>query len=173
MKARNWLNNNSAMVTILAVVVLILSLGYIIIQNRPASYAPRIYDVYYYDLGEKKLFVDKNNKFAPITAPSGENRGARAYVYSCGECSDSSSLFIGHLEMFTPDAKKNLENPPPIDADGNTPYIDYYEEGRMVRAEAENAKWLPANSNEAFQITEAVHTRCGGQPAKACNPGDK
>ncbi len=173
MKARNWLNNNSAMVTILAVVVLILSLGFIIISSRQPTYTPRIYDVYYYDLDTKTLFVDKSNKFAPIQSPSGKVNGARAYVYTCGECSDTNSLFVGYLEMYTKEAKEFLENPTPPSPDDTGSYPDHYEEGRRIRAESDAARWFNANSSEAFQVTEAVHVRCNGQPAKPCNPGDK
>ena len=170
MKSRNWINNNSAMVTIVAVVVLILSLGFIIISSRPTSYTPRVYDVYYYDLEKKELFVDKSNKYAPIETPSGKQTGARAYVYTCGECSDKNSLFIGYLEVYTKEAKAYLENPTP-NPDGAIP--DFYEEGRRIRAESDTARWYNANSSEAFQVAEAVHVRCNGQPAKPCNPGDK
>lgn len=172
MKARNWLNNNSAMVTILAVVILILSLAFIIFTNRPQSYVPRVIDVYYYDLNAKQLFVDKSDKYAPITAPSSaDSLGARAYVFSCGDCGDESQRFVGYLEMYTKEAKAMLENPQPMNPDDPGIYPDVYEDGRLLRA-ADDTKWVKANSNEAFTIMDAVQTRCGTEPPKSCMPGD-
>lgn len=171
MKARNWLNNNSAMVTILAVVILILSLGFIIISNSRPSYTPRVIDVYYYDLGAKQLFVDKSDKYPPIATPTGEMKGARAYVFSCGDCKDESKRFVGYLEMYTPAAKDALENPKPINPD-DMPGVDVFEEGRMIRG-VNDADWVKANSMEAFNIQDAVQTRCGEVPPKSCLPSDE
>lgn len=173
MKLRNWLNNNSAVVTILAVVMLILSLGAIIIMNRGSSYTPRVYDVYFYDLNTKKLFVGKSNQYAPIATPDGGDRGVRAYVFSCGDCGDESQQFIGYLEMFKPEAKKFFENPESFTPEQLANQPDLYEEGRLVRAEAENAKWVNANSMDGMKLADLAYTRCNGQPAKPCNPDSK
>lgn len=172
MKARNWLNNNSAMVTILAVVVLIMSLAFIIISNSRPSYTPRVIDVYYYDLDTNQLFIDKSDKYPPIPTPSGEMKGARAYVFSCGDCSDESKRFVGYLEMYTPAAKSALENPQPANPEDMSS-IDIFEEGRMLRG-VDSREWVKANSNEAFQTQDAVQTHCGAEvPPKSCMPGDK
>lgn len=171
MKARNWLNNNSAMVTILAVVILIMSLAFIIISNTRPSYQPRVIDVYYYDLGTNKLFVDTSDKYPPIATPTGEMKGARAYVFSCGDCADESQRFIGYLEMYTPQAKSALEDPQPIDPE-EMPTIDIFEEGRLIRG-VDAKDWVKANSNEAFETQDAVQTRCGDVPPKSCMPSDE
>lgn len=170
MKARNWLNNNSAMVTILAVVVLILSLATIIITMRPASYTPRVIDVYYYDLDTKQLFVDKSDKYPPIATPSGGQKGARAYVFSCGDCADESQRFIGYLEVYTPEAKKILENPNADPAAMADP-IDVYEDGRLLATE-QGQQWHKASSVQGFEVMDAPQTRCGNNAPNSCNPGD-
>jgi hypothetical protein len=164
------MNNNSAVVTIMAVVILILSLGFIIIQARPRSYTPRIVDVYYYDLGTGQTYLAKSNEIPPIPAPSGK-LGVRAHVFSCGDCSNPSDHFIGWLEMYTREAKEQLTNPQPPDPNG-PPAYDVWERGHLVRA-PDVDKWVPANGEEGFKIMEAMQTKCGsgGQP-RPCFPNE-
>lgn len=176
MKLRNWLNNNSSVVIIVAIVLLVLSLASIIYTSQGPSFEPRIIDVYYYDLGSKKLFIDKSDKYPPIAAPSGE-KGVRAYVFSCGSCADEKQRFIGYLEMYTPKAKERLENPQPpaaqMDPDVPPPDFDIYNQGRLVRG-MDTEEWVTAESEAGFQIIDKISTKCGGMEyPKSCFPGDK
>lgn len=116
MKLRDWLNNNSAVVTILAVVILILSLGFIIMQASGPKYKAQIVDVYYYDLGNGTIFTAKSNEIPPIESksgpgPAGNPQGVRAYVFSCGDCKNESERFVGWLEMYTREAKEMMQSP--------------------------------------------------------------
>src|SRR5690606_22803013 len=91
LKFRDWLNKRSAIVTVLAVVVLIAALGFIIMQARGKPYRPQIVPVYYYDLGSGKLFTAMSDQIPPIqsdsgSGPGGMPQGVRAYVYACGDC---------------------------------------------------------------------------------------
>ena len=83
---REWLNNNSAAVTIVAVVALIVALGLFVWHMQRGAVQPGQIAVYYYDLGSGKLIKAKQNDIPPIKTGSGENMGVKAYVYSCGEC---------------------------------------------------------------------------------------
>lgn len=175
---REWANNNSAVVTIVAVVILIMSLGFIIMSASGNKYKPRIVDVYYYDLGNGELFLAKSNEIPPVDAPSGPGannipQGVRAYVFSCGECGDKAQQFVGWLEMYTPDAKRALTSPPTPDP--NNPqgpeYYDLWEKGHLVSIPG-SSKWVQANSEEGFKVMESMQSKCGagGQP-KPCFPG--
>lgn len=177
MRLRDSMNNNSALVTVLAIVILIVSLGFIIYQARPNRYAPRVVDVYYYDLGSGQIFLGKSDKVSPIDAPSGpgssgEPNGVRAYVFSCTNCDDESSRFIGWLEKYTPEAKQAMLNPPAPDTSGNAAAgpdpTEIWEKGHLIAAYKANAgelKWVVNNSDAGFRIMQSLETKCpGGQP---------
>lgn len=149
-------------------------------QQDNNAYKPRIVDVYYYDLGTGELFLAKSNEIPPIDAPSGPGpnntpQGVRAYVFSCGDCSDKSQQFVGWLEMFTPDAKRALSSPPKPDPN-NPQGPEYYElwaRGHLVSVPG-SGKWVQANSEEGFKVMESIQSKCGPNIApKPCFPGSK
>ncbi|MFG0249180.1 MAG: hypothetical protein ACF8OB_09865 [Phycisphaeraceae bacterium JB051] len=169
MNLREWMNQNSAVVTIIAVVLLLVSLGVIIMTLTPQR-AARVVDVYFMDTSDGALFIDKSDQLPPIVAPSGKD-GVRAFVFSCGDCGDESSRFIGWLETYTPEAKKAIETP----AEGPEGGMDNYEvveNGHLVAAPNSNGQWVMANSEPGFKIMDNVQTNCGGDVApKPCFPG--
>lgn len=184
MKLRDWMNNNSAVVTILAVVVLVISLG-VIIMNSSGRSGARIVDMYYYDMNSGKLFVGKSDQLAPIDAPSGPYRdqpgGVRAYVFACGECPDnidgatladlqSNGAFVGWMEMYTPEAKAALtqqQEGPPADM----AFYEAFERGQLVKR-PEDEQWVQAQSEPGFRITEQITTKCpSGEMPQPCFPG--
>ncbi len=170
------MNQNSAVVTIVAVVLMLISLGVIIMSLSGNRYTPRIVDVYFMDISDGSLFTEKSDLLSPIDAPSGENKGVRAFVFSCGECSDEESHFVGWLEMYTPQAKKIMTAPAPIEGAEGDPIanemdmFEAMERGHLV-SDASGKKWVPANSEKGFRVMEQIQTKCDGQPPKPCFPG--
>lgn len=183
MKVRDWMNNNSALVTIAAVVLLVISLGVIIMQTKgPGQIGP--VELYFYDLNTGELFVAMSDQNPPITAPSGpygdENgppAGVRAHVYACGECGDlegktveeieATGAYISHLEMYTPEGKAALEAQK---TDPNTPMmVDPMEYTRIKSVEGD--RWLLAYSEEANALAEQSIRECpDGEPVEVCRP---
>lgn len=124
MSLRDWMNNNSALVTIAAVVLLVVTLGWIILQAKGPS-ASRMKSQYYYDLNTGTIFTADSSEMPPIETPSGPDKtgkpaGVRARVFACGDCRRSyvgmtvaqieeADAFIAFLEKFTPEAKKSME----------------------------------------------------------------
>ncbi len=168
MTAREWVNQNSAIVTIGAVLLLLVSLGFIIMRVSGGSqYKARIVDVYYFDIDSGQLFTAKSNEIPPIDSPSGANKGVRAYVFACGDCADESQRFTGWLEMYTPDAKNVMINPPTSPESMDT--FELMEKGHLVSADGR--AWVQANTDKGFQVMEGIQTRCGETPAVPCYPG--
>jgi len=167
MTIREYVNNNSAVVTICAVVLLLLSLGFIIMRLGGGSkYRPRVVDVYYYDIGDGQLFTALSNEIPPIDAPSGK-QGVRAYVFACGDCANESERFIGWMEMYTPDAKRIMTSPP-TEAE-NMDAFEVMERGHLVSADGRN--WVSANGEQGFQVMESMQSRCGQTAPTPCYPG--
>ena len=199
--AREWLNKNSAVVTIAAVVLLVVSLGIIIMTLRPKRYKPRIVDVYYFDLGANRTFVAKSNEIPPVEGPSGSQAGGppmgvRAYLFACGDCPSNmvdmtpqdlfnQKVFIGWLEMYTPDAKERMEamqrgeykpeSPEGPDGAMVPEMYDFWEQGHLISTLAdsiEQMQWVPANSEPGFQIMQNLQDVCGDDATpKPCFPG--
>lgn len=193
MKLRDWMNNNSAIVTIAAVVILILSLGYIVWSSKGPSYGARVIDVYYYDLNTQKVFTAKSDQVPPIDAPSGPFRtpagqevpgGVRAYLFACGDCQDFTGLtaaelqakggFIGWLEMYTPEAKAMLTQPPgespEAAAEREMRMYQVWESGQLI-ASPDNLRWVSQNTEEGVRITSQIEGKCPGGTPKPCLPG--
>lgn len=179
MKLRDWMNNNSAVVTIGAVVILILSLGYIVFSSRGRSSGPRVIDVYFYDLNAQKLFTAKSDAIPPIETESGPATGGapagvRAYVFACNDCGNENDRFIGWLEMYTPEAKALLSQPaaetPEQAAEREMRMYEVWENGQLIRA-VEGGQWVRANSQEAINITSQIESKCPGGAPKPCLPG--
>jgi hypothetical protein len=118
MSARNWINEHSGLITLLAIVSLVVALGITLANSRSR---PRVDQAWYYDLNTGKLFPGSPTAIAPILAPSNATEpataeaGVRAYVFSCGSCEDSNKTFVAYVETRTPEAKAAVavmgENP--------------------------------------------------------------
>lgn len=167
MSIRDFLNNNSALVTILAVVLLIVALGFIVMQLGGGGNRVRTIPVYYYDLDTGELFERESDTIPPVETSSGEMNGVRAFVFACNDCSDESDRFVGYLEMFTQEAKEILEMAPE-DRPEDVPY-DFYESGRLVKT-PESDRWFEANSPQGFQIMESVREQCPDGDPQPCYP---
>lgn len=183
MKVRDWMNNNSALVTIAAVVLLVISLGVIIMQTKgPGSVGP--IKLYFYDLNTGKLFVAMSDQVPPIDAPSGPYGerglpgGVRAHIYSCGSCGNYDGLtaeqvnqtgaYIAYLEMYTPEGKAAM-TAPAGDPDAPPMYVDPMEQTLVKRVEDTN--WISMYSEQAYQMTDQAIRNCPDDaPARACRP---
>ena len=181
MKARDWINNNSAVVTVGAVVVLVLALGFIIYQNS-GSMTPRVVDMYYYDMNTGEIFLGQSDQVPPIDAPSGladgQPAGLRAYVFSCGECpssdqivgSTASSLeqqntFVGWVEKYTEEARQAMEQAEQGEQSPEEEQAAYeaYERGEVVKRPGDpESAWVHIDSDEGLRIQESISQKCPG-----------
>ena len=122
MNVRDWLNQNSALTTMAAVVILICALGFAMCHlTKSRGVGSSIGETYYYDLVEGKVFGGPMlDVLPPIDAPSGpishggqeKQAGLRAYIFDCGGCStdyldmtpqevEEAGGRIAYLEMFS------------------------------------------------------------------------
>jgi hypothetical protein len=121
---------------------------------------------YFYDLQTGMLFVGDNSAIPPIPAPSGkkssdgQDLGVRAIVFSCGNCKDESSRYIGYVETFTPEArdaiKAMMEHPDKSPPDGRDPMMF----GRYIM-DPEVGDWLTMDSPAAGKLVQDSMSKCG------------
>ena len=171
MNVREWLNQNSALATVVAVIILILALGAIVWQNKPRNMKVPKYQ-WYYDTGTGKLFPEAFGQLAPIKAPSGEE-GVTAFAFWCDGCEnepevlyltryteESKAMMLEQREQMRKQAEKAGKKP------GNVPMMDpmMMRMGGMEAASVEDpTDWLPVGSleaNEIMQISADLMT-CG------------
>jgi hypothetical protein len=137
--------------------------------------------VYFYDLSTGELFVHTDADPPPIHAPhqTGERpAGCRAHVFSCGDCNDPASRFVGYLEMYDPhtDAAEQFKrfrqlmvaHGPSVQA---AEAEDRAEAGRLVSSGKE-AAWVAAGSEQGRAIIARGAARdCdSGQTPTKCIP---
>ncbi|MFA9477795.1 hypothetical protein ACERK3_05745 [Phycisphaerales bacterium AB-hyl4] len=183
MNVREWLNNNSAVVTIVAVLVLCFALAFIIWNNTPTRPGP--IDIYFVDLNTGELFVGKNNEHPPIQAPSdneGEYNGVRIHMYSCGDCPSrlqgrsvedlaSDGVFVAYYERYTDEARQALQR----DMTESSPedemrYYEVIEMGQLVRS-PERTEWVSINSEAGYRLMSRFGDRCDrGDTPSICRP---
>ena len=175
MNVREWLNNNSAVATLVAVVVLVISLAILVYTGGGGSRVTEI-DLYYYDLNTGELFTASSRLIPPIEAPSGptpegEPAGVRAYLYSCSDCDDESTHRIAWLERYTPEAKQRIENyrNNPEQFAEEAYYEMEMQQDHQVRRPEDN-QWQNINTQAGQQIMEIAMQCPEGQRPQICYP---
>ncbi|MCC6683100.1 MAG: hypothetical protein IT445_19560 [Phycisphaeraceae bacterium] len=186
MGLRETLNNNSSLVTILAVVVLVVALGIIVMTSKGPSGSASVVNVYFFDLNTNKLFITESSNFAPADAPSGptdkgNKAGVMAYVYVCGECGSydgmtadevaATGAWISRLEMYTPEAIKAIEDAKTAGGDDAIMFMEPEMMDSMLIKRPKDTSWTPMGSNKGMVIMreEGTKTCPDGRP-KLCLP---
>jgi hypothetical protein len=165
MRLRQWVNENSSVVTVGAVVVMIFSLGWIVQESLTRWHrSSGVPDVWFYDLGSGKLFRAKSTAVPPIDAPSGvlidgEPAGVRARVFACGDCNDESKRFVGWLEKFSHQAKQAMVQGRTGQGQGYSSSSIGYIDGLLIRDE-EGTRWLKASDPRAKEVFQMPRKRC-------------
>ncbi len=184
---RSFLNENSALVTIAAVVLLVLSLAFIVINSKSGGRSSGPIDVWYYDLNTGDLFEGTSDQIPPIEAPSGPlsgqagvPAGVKAHVFACNDCGDVEDRFIGYLEMYRPEVRDRLlefrNNPKAMETMSPEMMPDMMMESGMLVSNVEDQNWVEAMSEMGMNLTtQAIrsHPCPDGKPPHWCAPGRK
>ena len=160
---RRWLNRQNPKIIISITVFTVLLLLMIVIGLLLSGEPPKVKEYkkgWFYDLNTGKLFVAKSKLIPPIAAPSGplENgkpAGVKAYVFSYKYEPNESERFIGFLEVFTSEARRNQTTSTKSRGDSAAELIKQWGDGRLIRR-VEDEQWFAANSNEGRAIIENV-----------------
>lgn len=151
MQTREWMNNNSAIMTLGAVVLLVVALVVMINTISGGGGAGTVNALYFYDLQSGELFEAPVESKAPIDAPSGANNGVRARVFACGECT-SSDRTPAYLEKYTDQAKAAIQAGN-ADATANP-------NAMLIRA-VDGDQWVPSASQAGSEIVSQAIQRLG------------
>jgi hypothetical protein len=128
-----------------------------------------------------ELFEEGIQKIGAISPPDGGTydkypwgsgpAGVKAYVFSCEDCSDEVSRFIGYLETIPPElaakVKQASENP-----DASMDIMLAMETQTLVMSPDDPKKrWVPQASQPGQTIISRINGRCqGDQKLQFCYP---
>ena len=101
-----------------------------------------------------------------MRGPSG-GEAVRAWIFANGSCDNHADRFIGYLEKFTPEARKELESMQgqPIDP---AVMVRISEKGRLIKL-VDDEDWVLAGSEEGQAILREFDVPPGTDP-KPCLP---
>lgn len=117
---------------------------------------------WYYDIDSKELFEAETSQNPPVTAPSGANKGVKAFVFACDvkDCSDSSKRFVGYLFKYADGVKDFLDD---------RSRVDEIMKGTLVRG-VDETDWVTLTDEAQTKYDTAAMTKCGGKSAAVCMP---
>lgn len=185
MQLRDWLNKNSTLVTVGAIVVLCLALGYVFMKggggDSVASYSN---SHYFLDEGTGKLFAAPVESVAPIEAPSnkgkkGKPAGVRARIFVCDKIdpgdmvgltvaeAEEKGAFVAYLEKFPSDVAKQLR----ADLEGGMSLSNVAGNGAMLVKKPSQKRWLSVGVPSGQKLKASPFFACGeGMPSEVFPP---
>lgn len=178
MDFKQWRKENPAIMAGGAIVLFLIAMGIAyrsMTGDDSAAIGPPGAKLYYYDLNKKELFVavDVAPPIATASGPhEGQPAGVRAYVYSCTDCKDIQSRFVGYLETLDPEFRAKVDDTQaqgwflgaiPVNIEG-------LDEAALVRTE-KDPNWVAKVTSDGEKIIDSVGLRCGsGQTLIECLP---
>jgi len=192
MSVREYLNNNSAVATIAAVVILVIALGILVWSNKgPSSGSTQ---VYFYDLNEQKLLVAPASTQSPFETESGDfayppglgpgPAGVMAFVYACESCDGIEAgmsaveveaaggeiAYVSRYSLEAIEARKKMESGEQVDPMQMMALAGPLDQGGMLYALPDGQFWVTEMSNEGRAFMSSVSTLCSGSNVKFCRP---
>ena len=174
MNTRTWVNDNSAIVMILAVLLLLVALFFIFsMGDTPVNAQNR--KQWLYNIDTKTLYKDSMTLVPPVKTEDGT--AVMALVYACGDCDDDPQQ-IAYLRKLTDEGKrlqeeenKRMEELAKLPADAKMPVRSPgsmgYLRAWMVSRE-DPIKWYSTESREGAEIISGTGTACGDVKIKYC-----
>ena len=163
---REWINQNSASVTVAAVAVLLISMSVIVNRHKRGG-GGEPGEAWYYDTATEEYIRDKTTRIAPFIRENG-NEAVRAHFFTCGECTElteeqGGERFIGYYEKYTEEVKAKLEE--------RSESFALYEmafQGRLYSRDGQT--WFPAEQTEGTAITADLQKKCPPKKLRYCPP---
>lgn len=188
MQLRELANNNTAVVTIGAIVVLVVALTILWRQIAGGGPGSADYQAYYVDLNTGQIITANANQHSPIDLSSeGGDPGlaARAIVFACGECANEQDRFIAWVEKYPDEIKQKLDELKaqsteqgggPMAGPPSFMQMDYLMMNKLVSPfnldNPTKMRWVAVNSPAGTTLMNGIREPCpdGSRPAP-CRPG--
>lgn len=169
---RDWVNQNSAVVTVAAVAILVVALALVIMQGTGSGTPTPPGSAYYYVPETKETFA-ADAKLVPPIDHNGK-KAVKAHFYGCGDCDDANK-FLGYYEKYSDGAKAQLDKinaqmqaGQEIDPDLEMQSYELAMTQRFFSADGE--KWVLAESPQGHEMQEKLREKCGTAKLVYCSP---
>lgn len=190
-RLRKWINKNSAAVTAIAVIGIVVAIMGIVRQMKPpvVNRAPSL--SYFLDLDSDQLFVAGSDLVPPIHSPGADSsqppNSVRAYVFACGECGVAENRFISWVEKFSPESQQQISrrakrSPSDQPDQPGMPFMPGpgfpSDPGHWVAKYDDQdpewkTKWVLFSSQEGNQVIASTQERCAPNfMPMICRPGN-
>ena len=171
MTIREWLNRNSAIATIVVILVLVAALWIIIKSQGGRGISPPP-PVWFYCLETGELFGAPPGSNAPIPSPFADGEAVEAKVYFDGGCDGDPQ--IAFLSMFQQHIKRKLDEQLRGSAQGQgAPPVDTIAVamGTLVSL-PDPIEWVGHESARGYELRTKTSLDEGGQslPFGVCHP---
>lgn len=168
---RDWMNQNSALVTVGAVALLIIAIVAVVIQMRPDGIDPPD-QAFFYVPETKEMFAAEAKMIPPIDRNG--KPAFKAHVYGCGDC-DDPNRFTAYYEKYTDAGKAQLDKLREQMASTGDPEGEIenqiYEISMTQRFfSTDAAEWVLAESPQGQALQETVREKCGTAKLTYCSP---
>ena len=188
MGLRDSMNNNSAVVTIGAVALLVVALLVLVMQFGGGSgtnkLAASVKGFWFYDTGTNQFYIASLDDIAPVIAPSGKP-GIQAMLFTCDECGnrdlsgktpadlEAEGMVLGYFTQLSKEGRKHMDMLQKGAPEGQRVMMDpqLMQMYRQVRV-PNNDKWMPEMTASHITI-EIMQNMCTGSFPKTCLPGMK
>ncbi len=172
MDIRQQVSKYSGTVTVVAIAGLVLAIGVIVrgFGAKPDAGAPDKTHYFFFDPESAEL----TQLPSPVSPATQNGRELfRAHVYSCSNCSDVASRFVGFIEKLSPERQAS-------ETRMRSGLLPGEELRPAARAELQQLggqfislptpiQWVTPNSPDAATIQTALQAKCPGKPL-ACTP---
>jgi hypothetical protein len=161
--------------TKIAIAVVLLIVGGVLIvkygggQDRRGGPAPD--SLYYLDLQSGELVHGPTDGLSPIDLPSG-NQGVRAFVYTCGDCTESE-LLVGYVQKYNDKAAEATRQLEGLEEDKRQMLYQVIQAGTFVAPEPEagaQPQWVSLSDPRGMKVTQKFQSLCKGKLARICTP---
>lgn len=159
MGIREWMNENSAIVTVGAVVLLVVALTIVVMQGIGGG--PATPDqAWFMDTETGEYFAADIEQIPPIQSPEG-NPAVKVHFFSCGACNEEER-FVGYYEKYTEEAKQAMQQARNAENEEQMPMMmEQMMMGQLYSPDGEN--WFPAMSGPGTQLQAQLSERCQGE----------
>ena len=160
---------------IIFICIMFVALAVVLWRNYgPAPNYAALHPIWYYNLAANKL-VRAEDQLSPVRV-NGMTL-VRAYVFSCGECTDAPKRYVGYLEQIEESQKDALAKFQTTRYMGMHGLMDMSEEtlrqwpaGSLQVRLIKPGEWVDAFSPEGEAIRNgARHTCSTGEPPRSCD----
>ena len=167
---RQWLNDHSAVVTIVAMVVLISAVLFMIDWDDGPDYGPPHLLAYFYNTVTEEIFVDTPDNIPPFLNEAG-HECVVVRMFTCGSCAESER-WPGFYEKFTDEYKRQAED---IMKQTGRQYLPMGNEpgqpGMLISLDGQN--WVTPMDPSVRDRYKEMMEKCPDGKYRPCNPGDE